>query len=120
MHQQPNPLATKRYPWEELYDLESRLSGAVPVRSGKAGRPHRTYVRQVTSIMLSDEEQEMLERITYVIRQALRPGKVTKSQVYGFAVRLLNDHMKEMPEHLENWKQLSDTLFEGAEVVKKH
>jgi hypothetical protein len=69
--------------------------------------------------MLSDEEQEALERITYLIRQALRPGSVTKSQVYGLAVRLLDHRMKLMPEHVDNWEQLIRTLFEGAEVVKR-
>ena len=69
--------------------------------------------------MLSDDEQEALEIITYTIRQALRPGSVTKSQVYGLAVRLLDHRMKIMPEHVDNWEQLIQTVFEGAEVVKK-
>lgn len=73
-----NTPTTKSYPWAELYDLESRVSGTTPVRSGKTGRPHRAYIRRKTSVMLSDEEQEALERITYLIRQALRPGSVTK------------------------------------------
>ena len=114
-----NASTTKSYPWAELYDLESRISGTAPVRSGKTGRPHRAYIRRKTSVMLSDEEQEALERITYLIRQALRPGSVTKSQVYGLAVRLLDHRMKIMPAHVDNWEQLIETLFEGAEGVKR-
>ena len=113
-----NAPTTKSYPWAELYDLELRVSGTTPVRSGKTGRPHRAYIRRKTSVMLSDEEQEALERITYLIRQALRPGSVTKSQVYGLAVRLLDHRMKLMPEHVDNWEQLIRTLFEGAEGAK--
>jgi hypothetical protein len=114
-----NTPATKPYPWAELYDLESRVSGTAQARSGKTGRPHRAYIRRKTSVMLSDEEQASLERITYLIRQALRPGSVTKSQVYGLAVRLLDHRMGLMPEHVENWEELIAALFEGEEVVKK-
>lgn len=113
------PTSKANYPWAELYDLESRVPGTAPIRSGKTGRPHRAYIRRKTSVMLSDEEQASLERITYLIRQALRPGSVTKSQVYGLAVRLLDHRMKLMPEHVENWKQLIEALFEGGEAVKK-
>lgn len=101
------------YPWAELYDLESRVPGTAPVRSGKTGRPPRAYIRRKTSVMLSDEEQAALEKITYMIRQALRPGSVTKSQVYGLAVRLLDHHMKLLPEHVANWDQLIESMFEG-------
>jgi hypothetical protein len=101
------------YPWAELYDMESRVSGATPVRSGKVGRPTRTYIRRRTSIMLSDEEQDALEKSTYLIRQAMRPGSVTKSQVYGLAVRLLDHHLKFLPDHVTSWDQVILSLFEG-------
>lgn len=101
------------YPWAELYDLESRVSGVTPVRSGKTGRPQRAYIRRKTSVMLSDDEQAMLERIAYMIRQAMRPGSVTKSQVYGLAVRLLDQRMKALPGHVDNWDQVIEALFEG-------
>ncbi len=101
------------YPWAELYDMESRVSGATPVRSGKVGRPSRTYIRRRTSVMLSDEEQDALEKSTYLIRQAMRPGAVTKSQVYGLAVRLLDHRLKLLPDHVANWDQVIQSLFEG-------
>lgn len=103
------------YPWAELYDMESRVSGATPVRSGKVGRPSRAYIRRKTSVMLSDEEQAALEKSTYLIKQAMRPGLVTKSQVYGLAVRLLDYRMKLMPDHVNNWDQVIQFLFEGGE-----
>ena len=101
------------YPWAELYDMESRVSGAAAVRSGKTGRPSRIYPRRKTSVMLSDEEQAALEKITYLIRQAMRPGSVTKSQVYGLAVRLLDHRMEQLPDHVASWNQLIQSLFEG-------
>ncbi len=101
------------YPWAELYDMESHVSGATPVRSGKVGRPSRTYIRRRTSVMLSDEEQDALEKSTYLIRQAMRPGSVTKSQVYGLAVRLLDHRLKLLPDHVTNWDQVIQSLFEG-------
>ena len=101
------------YPWAELYDMESHVSGAAAVRSGKTGRPSRIYPRRKTSVMLSDEEQAALEKITYLIRQAMRPGSVTKSQVYGLAVRLLDHRMEQLPDHVTSWNQLIQSLFEG-------
>ncbi len=101
------------YPWAELYDMESHVSGATPVRSGKVGRPSRTYIRRRTSVMLSDEEQDALEKSTYLIRQAMRPGSVTKSQVYGLAVRLLDHRLKLLPDHVTNWDQVIQSLFEA-------
>lgn len=101
------------YPWAELYDLESRVPGSARNRSGRTGRPPRAYIRRKTSVMLSDDEQAMLEDITYLIRQAMRPGSVTKSQVYGLCVRLLNHRIKSLPKHVENWGQVIDVLFEG-------
>jgi hypothetical protein len=63
--------------------------------------------------MLSDEEQAALEKITYTIRQAMRPGSVTKSQVYGLAVRLLDHRMQQLPNHVANWDQVVQSLFDG-------
>jgi len=103
------------YPWAELYDLESRVSGAARMHSGKTGRPTRAYIRRRTSVMLSDDEQAMLEKIAFLIRQAMRPGSVTKSQVYGLAVRLLDFRIKALPDHVENWNQLIKVLFEEKE-----
>ena len=101
------------YPWAELYDMESRVSGAAAVRSGKTGRPSRVYPRRKTSVMLSDEEQAALEKITYLIRQAMRPGSVTNSQVYGLAVRLLDHRLEQLPKRVTNWDQVIQSLFDG-------
>jgi hypothetical protein len=63
--------------------------------------------------MLSDEEQAALDNSTFLIRKAMRPGSVTKSQVYGLAVRLLDHRMKLLPDRVTNWDQLIQSLFEG-------
>jgi hypothetical protein len=47
-----------------------------------------------------------------LIRQAMRPGSVTKSQVYGLAVRLLDHRMELLPDHVANWDQVIQSLFE--------
>ncbi len=115
MSKEASKKSKPNYPWAELYDMESHVSGAAPVRSGKVGRPSRTYIRRRTSIMLSDEEQDALEKNTYLIRQAMRPGSVTKSQVYGLAVRLLDHRMKLLPDHVKNWDQVIQSLFDGEQ-----
>ena len=58
-------------------------------------------------------EQAALEKITYLIRQAMRPGSVTKSQVYGLAVRLLDHRMEQLPKRVTNWDQVIQSLFDG-------
>lgn len=114
MNKDTSKKSRPNYPWAELYDMESRVSGAAAVRSGKTGRPSRVYPRRKTSVMLSDEEQAALEKITYMIRQAMRPGTVTKSQVYGLAVRLLDHRMNQLPDRVANWDQVIQSLFDGG------
>jgi len=38
---------------------------------------------------------------------------VTKSQVYGLAVRLLDHRMKQLPDHVASWEQVIQSLFDG-------
>jgi len=102
------------YPWAELYDLEShhRETTGTP---RKQGRPNRLYPRHATSIMLSDDEVAIFDALHYRIRSALRPATVTKGQVHGLALRLLESQFENLPKHAESWDELVRSLFGGEE-----
>jgi hypothetical protein len=102
--------APTAYPWAELYDLESRhrVSTGTPRRQG---RPNRIYPRHGTSIMLSDEEMSIFDELHYRIRSALRPATVTKGQVHGLALRLLQSKAENLPERADSWDALVRILF---------
>ena len=102
------------YPWAELYDMESRVLGSKGGQ-GRIGRPSQLYIRRRTSLMLSDEELQSLDETMLAIQNALRPGKVTKSQVYGLAVRVLSARMKTLgsESRLSSWDEVVKALIEG-------
>jgi hypothetical protein len=100
------------YPWAELYDMESRVL-PTPHGTGRPGRPSQLYVRRRTSLMLSDEELQSLGTDLLAIQNALRPGKVTKSQVYGLAVRVLTARMEALPDRVTSWDEVVRALIEG-------
>jgi hypothetical protein len=52
---------------------------------------------------LTDEELSYLDQISFQIREALRPGTVTQSQVYGLAVRMLKERSRFIPDHADSW-----------------
>lgn len=101
------------YPWARLYNLESRVPGMPTADLGRRGRPPRAYIRRRTTVMLSDEEQSMLDRGTLQIKDALRPATATKSQVFGLAVRLLDHRLRFLPDHADDWEEIVGALFEG-------
>ena len=98
------------YPWAELYDMESRLA-PVSKETGRIGRPRQLYIRRRTSLMLSDEEASLLAIATLKLQEALRPGSVTKSQVYGLAVRLLSDRLRLLKERVGSWEDVVQALM---------
>ena len=100
------------YPWAELYDMESRVL-TPPSGTGRKGRPNQLYIRRRTSLMLSDEEVQSLSTDMLTIQNALRPGKVTKSQVYGLAVRVLTARMEALPDRVMSWDDIVKALIEG-------
>lgn len=63
--------------------------------------------------MLSDEELQSLGTDLLTIQNALRPGKVTKSQVYGLAVRVLTARMEALPDRVTSWDEVVRALIEG-------
>jgi|SRR3990170_7616416 len=102
-----------RYPWADLYDIESgikRLNLARPAVG--PGRPPKPVKRIKTSITLTDEEKRIYEKLTYVLGSKLHPNKVTKGQVIGLALRLLDAKIEPTPASLDSWELLALRLFE--------
>ena len=102
------------YPWAELYDLESRRREPTGTPR-KPGRPNRLYPRHGTAIMLSDEEIAIFDALHYRIRSALRPATVTKGQIHGLALRLLQNKIEDLPERADSWEELVRILFAEEE-----
>jgi hypothetical protein len=98
------------YPWAELYDLESGVT-QIPQQHHGAGRPRKPINRVPTSITLTDEEKRIFEKLTYSMKMKLYPGKVTKNQVLGLALRLLDVKFEELPERVNSWASLADQFF---------
>ena len=105
---------TPSYPWAELFDLESRIVKAPPVRQPRPGRPSGAVIRRRKTIMLSDEELSMLDITELRLKEAMRPALVTKGQVVSLAIRLLNDRaVKHLPERASSWEDVVKALFLG-------
>ena len=111
---------TPRHPWAELYNIESGVQKAqiTPAMAGP-GRPPNIVKRHKTSITLMDEEKRLYDKLAYVLGSKLHPNTVTKSQVMGLALRLLDVRVDELPESLNNWGQMAELLFELEEKSTK-
>ena len=59
-----------------------------------------------------DEEKRIYDKLAYVLGSKLHPNTVTKSQVLGLALRLLDTKVEELPESLNNWDQMAEFLFD--------
>ncbi len=94
--------------------MESRVLGG-STGQGRLGRPSQLYIRRRTSLMLSDEELQSLDETMLAIQTALRPAKVTKSQVYGLAVRVLSARMQalEGETRMTSWDDVVKALIRG-------
>jgi hypothetical protein len=102
-----------KYPWAVLYDLESgviKLPQARP--EGTPGRPTKPYKRFKTSVTFTDEEKRIYEKLSYVLGGKLHPNNVTKGQVLGLALRLLDTQVEALPTSLQSWEELADYIFE--------
>jgi len=99
--------------WAELYDLESRLAAKAKAKQDRRGHPASAFIRRRKTLTLTDEELSYLDQLSFQIREALRPGTVTQSQVYGLAVRLLKEHSRFIPAHADSWGQIVQALLEG-------
>lgn len=78
-----------RYPWAELYDLESRIRQPQPTTKRGKGRPTHAIPRHAVCLSLTDTENRILAQSAEQIRKML-PGSVSKSQAAGLAFQLLS------------------------------
>jgi len=112
----PNDKIDPIYPWAELYDIESGIKKInVGLATGGPGRPRKPVKRIKTSITLTDEEKRIYEKLAYQLGSKMHPQKVTKGQVIGLALRLLDARLDELPKKLETWETLAVLLFEPAQ-----
>jgi len=111
-----NKKDTLRHPWAELYNIESGVKKAhIAPTAGGRGRPPNIVKRHKTSITLMDEEKRIYDKLAYILGSKLHPNTVTKSQVMGLALRLLDAQVKDLPEALNNWDKLADLLFDSED-----
>ena len=104
---------TPKYPWAELYDIESGAKRSrMSTPSTGRGRPPSMVKRHRTTITLLDEERKIFEKLTYAMKERLHPHTVTKGQVLGLALRFLDAQVEAIPGSLADWEQLVDLLFE--------
>ena len=102
-----------RHPWAELYNIESGVKKAqISTRMTGPGRPPNIVKRHKTSITLMDEEKRLYDKLAYILGSKLHPNTVTKSQVMGLALRVLNAKVEDLPESLHTWDQMADLLFD--------
>jgi hypothetical protein len=100
------------YPWAELYDIESGVKKLKRAGEGKGpGRPKKPIKRLKTSITLTDEEKRIYDRLAYELGSKLHPNKVTKGQVIGLALRLLDEKAQALPSAMRSWERLAEILF---------
>jgi hypothetical protein len=104
---------TPSHPWAELYNIESGVQKAhIATAAAGPGRPPNIVKRHKTSITLMDEEKRIYDKLAYVLGSKLHPNTVTKSQVLGLALRLLDAKTDELPNSLNNWDQMAELLFD--------
>jgi hypothetical protein len=105
-----------QYPWASLYDIESGVRKInLPNKPSGAGRPVKIVNRLHTSITLTDEEKRLYEKLAYTIGSKMHPNKVTKSQVLGLALRLLDFQIDRLPRSIDSWETLAQFLFTTEE-----
>jgi len=99
------------HPWATLYDVESGIKPLARATREGAGRPVKAIPRMKTSISLTDEEKRLFEKLAYLLGERLHPNRVTKSQVMGLALRLLDGQVDALPAGLRTWEDVARILF---------
>lgn len=86
--------SAKTATWAALYDLESQIEP--PVRRAKAtrGRPRNPVPRVAVTSKLTSEEKRIITRNAARIGEILETSAVTKGQVIGLALRLLDKRLQ--------------------------
>jgi hypothetical protein len=103
---------SSRYPWALLYNLESQLTQQPAPAVKRPGRPPRLIPRSRFTLLLTADEERALQHITAAIQEKLYPAKISRSQVVGMAVRMLNMRLEEseLGEDVTDWPSLIAAL----------
>ena len=110
------PPAPPPYPWAQLYNVESNLHPSRQPSVHKRGRPARLIPRKKTLLELTDSELRLLRRLTNRTAEVLYPGKVSRSQIIGLALQMLEAQFasSNLPEPPTDWNTLVAALhFRG-------
>jgi hypothetical protein len=102
---------SQKYPWAALYDLESKRRTRGP---GQRGRPASTVAKKNKTFSIPIDELGLLTDSEYRLQKALHPHSVSKSQVIGLAIRLLNNQLHDTLGQgisVDSWEKLADMVF---------
>ena len=106
---------TTKYPWALLYNLESQRGQQPMPGVRRIGRPPNPIPRSRVMLLLTAEEERALQQATSIIQEKLYPARVSRSQVVGMAIRLLQMKLegKGLAEAVTDWPALVSHLAEG-------
>ncbi|MGQ9555911.1 MAG: hypothetical protein ACUVWR_17560 [Anaerolineae bacterium] len=104
-----------KYPWALLYNLESQRGQQPMPGARRVGRPPNPIPRSRVMLLLTAEEERALQQATALIQEKLLPARVSRSQVVGMAIRLLQMKLEEqgIAEEVEDWPALVSHLADG-------
>ncbi|MCB2160562.1 hypothetical protein KQH40_00590 [bacterium] len=98
--------------WTDIYDIESGSQKRVS-RRPSMGRPGNPVAKVTRSYKLSFDESRILDEVSHKTNLATT-FTVTKSQIVGFAIRLLKFQMEAMLKEgyrFHTWTELASALF---------
>ncbi len=101
-----------KYPWAEFYNLESGLKPKLGRRSS-SGRPASPAAKLGKTYSLSQDEIRLMDELAYQVNNAT-DFTVTKSQLSGLALRLLDHSLKHKGldyGSIEYWREFANKLF---------
>ena len=106
------------YPWTELYNLESQLGQKPLPGIRRRGRPPRPFQRLRVQLLMTDEEQRVLQRLRNTLEEQLQPARITRSQANGLALRLLDLRLQAtpLPAEVHDWPSLMQFLVGERDV----
>jgi hypothetical protein len=102
----------RTYPWTELYNLESQLGQRPLPGMRRRGRPSRPFQRSRVQLLMTDEEQRILKHLRNALEERLEPAKISRSQVNGLALRVLEIRLgaAPLPEAVKDWPTLMEYI----------
>ena len=98
------------YAWAQLYELESRKKRP-DTRQARRGRPPHPVKRRNVSVKLTDEEERLLSVNQATLKLQLQ--SVSKGQVVGLAMRMLNEKLGQVPiADATTWEEVMRLVME--------